>query len=99
MNLNDLRALGAFIPAEPEKVQIEWKGQQFDIHVKRLAYADLEHFSQGVNPGVALLSAAVLMGDDKEPLSAEDAGRLDVNLAQILANAVNKVNGVDSDPN
>lgn len=95
MNMNDLRAMGAFIPGEPEKVSIEWKGNTFDVHVKRLAFGDVEQLmSAEGSRSAAMLAAAVLLGDEREPLTLADAERLDVSLAGKLIEAVNKVNGL-----
>jgi hypothetical protein len=97
MNLEQLKAAGAFLPRDNVKAEIEWNGNTFDIHVRRLAFGDVERLlnSDG-NPSVSMIAAAVLIGEEQAPISYEDAERLDVTLAAALVAAVNSVNGAPS---
>lgn len=95
MNLAELRNVGAFISAEPEKVEIEWKGHRFDVHVKRLSFGDVEALfaADDRSRSARMIAAAVLLGENKEPITYDDAYRLDVSLATKLIEAFNSVNG------
>lgn len=94
MNLAEIKAAGGFIPAEPLKVPVQWGGHQFDVYVKRLSFGDVEElFTAGDRSKSArMIAASVLLGEDREPISYEDAYRLDVTLASKLIEAINKVN-------
>jgi hypothetical protein len=92
MNLEQIKAAGAFISQEPVKVAVSWKGNDFDVYVRQLSFGDIERMSSGDNSAVALIASAVLLGDDRAPLTEEDAKRLDVTLAAKLLEAVNTVN-------
>lgn len=96
MNLSEIKAAGGFIPAEPVKVPVEWKDYKFDVWVKRLSFGDVEGLfaADDRSRSARMIAAAVLMGEDKEPISYEDAYRLDVSLASKLIEAFNSVNGV-----
>ena len=94
MNLSELRNLGAFVTNEPESVQVTWKGHTFDVFVRKAAYAEVERVWQAPEHerGAAMLASFVLLGDAKEPMTREDAARLDPELAAQLLIAVTKVN-------
>ncbi|AMO37165.1 phage tail assembly chaperone family protein, TAC [Thauera humireducens] len=96
MNLAELKNVGAFIPAEPVKVPVEWKGYTFDVWVKRLSFGDVESLfaADDRSRSARMIAAALLLGENKEPISYEDAYRLDVSLASKLIEAFNSVNGV-----
>lgn len=96
MNLAELKNVGAFIPAEPVKVPVEWKGYTFDVWVKRLSFGDLESLfaADDRSRSARMIAAALLLGENKEPISYDDAYRLDVSLASKLIEAFNSVNGV-----
>lgn len=96
MNLEQLKSAGAFISAEPVKCPVVWKDQNFDVYVRRLSFGDVENLSTEGSNATALLAAAILLGDDKTPLTAADAQRLDASLAMAFLGAINSVNsGVD----
>jgi hypothetical protein len=93
MNIEQLRAAGGFVADEPVKVPVTWKDKTFDVHIRRLAFGDVERMMRDeVNSSVDLIAASVLLGDDFTPISHEDAARLDVTLAGALLTAVNEVN-------
>lgn len=97
MNLAEIRNIGGFVPAEPTKREIVWKDYRFDVFVKRLSFGDVEQL-YSVNDGsrsARMIAAAVLLGENKEPITYADACRLDVSLATKLIEAFNAVNGVD----
>lgn len=95
MNLSELRNAGAFISAEPVKVAVEWKDYTFDVHVKRLSFGDVESLfaTDDRSRSARMIAAAVLLGENKEPISYADAYALDVSLATKLIEAFNSVNG------
>lgn len=94
MNLADLRNAGGFISAEPVKVPVEWNGNSFDVWVKQLSFGDMESIygNDDRSRAARLIAAAVMLGDEKEAISYEDAYRLEVGLATKLVEAFNKVN-------
>lgn len=96
MNLSEIKAAGGFIPAEPVKVPVEWKEYKFDVWVKRLSFGDVEGLfaADDRSRSARMIAAAVLLGENKEPISYDDAYRLDVSLASKLIEAFNSVNGV-----
>jgi hypothetical protein len=97
MNLSELKKIGGFIDTAPVKVPVSWNGNDFDVHVRRLAFGDVERLMQAEgNPSIAMIAAAVMLGDELEPMTREDAERLDVTLAAELIKAINSINGVQS---
>jgi hypothetical protein len=95
MNLEQLRTAGAFVSNEPVKVPVTWNEHSFDLYVRKLAFGDAERLmNDEKNSTVALIAAAVLLGEEKAPLSREDAERLDVSLAAAMLTAINQVNAV-----
>lgn len=97
MNLADIRNAGGFVPAEPVKVEIEWNKHRFDVWVKRLSFGDMESLygSDDRSRAARMISTAILLGDNQEPITYEDAYRLDVGLAAKLIEAFNAANGID----
>jgi len=89
MNLEQLQAAGGFI-AEPKKVPVKWNDLEFDVYVKDISFADMERFAHGHSTTVATVSACVLIGENKEPMTVEQAANLKPGLAQALVDAVNK---------
>lgn len=98
MNLQEIKAAGAFISTEPVKVPVEWKEYKFDVFVKRLSFGDVEGLfaADDRSRSARMIAAAVLLGEDKEPISYDDAYRLDVSLASKLIEAFNSVNGAQA---
>ncbi len=101
MNLSELKNAGAFISTEPVKVPVEWKGHQFDVWVKRLSFGDVETLfaADDRSRSARMIACAVLLGENKEPISYEDAFRLDVSLASKLIEAFNSVIGAQAGKN
>lgn len=97
MNLAEIRSAGGFIPAEPVKVDVQWKEYRFDVWVKRLSFADAEslYAFDGQSRTAKMISTAILLGENKEAITYEDACRLDVELAAKLIEALNQINGLD----
>lgn len=95
MNLAENRNAGGFISPEPVKVPVEWNGHAFDVWVKHLSFGDMENLysSDDRSRSARLIAAAVLLGEQKEAISYEDAYRLHVGLATKLIEAFNQVNG------
>ena len=101
MNLSELKNAGAFISTEPVKVPVEWKEHRFDVWVKRLSFGDVETLfaADDRSRSARMIACAVLLGENKEPISYEDAFRLDVSLASKLIEAFNSVNGAQAGKN
>ena len=96
MNLGQLKEIGGFIQSEPVKVPVEWKGHTFDVFIKKLAFGDVEALLANEDDrsrSAKMIAASVLLGDDQEAISYEDAYRLDVSLATKLIQAINQANG------
>lgn len=95
MNLSEIKAAGGFIPAEPVQVPVEWKEYKFDVWVKRLSFGDVESLfaADDRSRSARMIASAILLGENKEPISYDDAFRLDVSLASKLIEAFNSVNG------
>lgn len=97
MNLAEIRNAGGFVSAEPVKVEIKWKEHTFDVWVKLLSFGDVEtlHASDDRSRFARMISTSILMGEDKEEITYEDAFRLNAGLAMKLIAALNSVNNVD----
>lgn len=97
MNLAEIRNIGAFVSTEPVKQEIEWKEYRFDVFVKRLSFGDIEtlYSVEEGSRSARMISTAILLGENKEAISYDDAFRLDVALATKLIEAFNVVNGLD----
>ena len=97
MNLAEIRNAGGFIPADPVKVEIQWKDYRIDVFVKRLSFADVEslYSFDGTSRTAKMIATAILLGENHEPISYDDACRLDVELAARLIEALNSVNAID----
>lgn len=97
MNLTEIKNAGGFVSGEPVKAAVKWKEYTFDVWIKRLSFGDVEtlHGSEGQSRFARMIATAILLGEDKEPISYEDALRLDVGLAMKLIEALNVVNNVD----
>lgn len=96
MKLAELKKAGGFIDREPQLVPVKWRDYEFDIHVKKLSFGAVEQLFQESDEksrSARMISACVLMGEDKEPLSYRDAYDLEVTLATELINAINRING------
>lgn len=99
MNLSELRNAGGFISPEPQRVPIDWKGHHFDVYVKRLSFGDVEAMLAGEDDrsrSAKMIAASILLGTAREPITYDDAYRLDVSLATKLINAINTANGTPS---
>lgn len=101
--LNELKELGAFVPDELVKREIEFKidGEEYKalIHVRRLSLGTHERIFLDGEPdedsrSAKLISSAIRLGEDgKEELSYVDAYQLHRNLANAMLNAIADVNG------
>lgn len=98
MNLAELKTLGGIVTEEPVKQKVEWKEHSFDVHVKRLSFGDVEAIygnPDDESKSARMISKAILLGEELEPISYEDALRLDVSLATKLIEAFNIANGME----
>lgn len=99
MNLAQLKAAGAYITAEPVKHEIQWKEQTFNVHIRRMAYAEVEAIMNAEgSKNAALVAASVLLGEgeDLEPITTADVERFDPQLVFALVAGINKVNGTQA---
>lgn len=96
MNISNIKSLGGIVGNEPVPAQIEWKGQTFDVLVKRLSYGAIETLhkagSQAFN--TRLIAECVLFSDGQ--LSFDDAFKLDPALANELYAAIMRVQEGDA---
>lgn len=105
MNLEQLTALGAFVSKEPVKRSVTWvrtvdgeeKSDTFDVYVKRMSFGDVERLflveDEKRSKMARYLSECLLLGEEKTPITYEQAYRLDVSFARVLTDAVGEVNG------
>jgi hypothetical protein len=96
MNLDQLKAAGGFVDPTPVKQSVTWQGVTFDVYIRRHSFAEferlhVEYAKGGKAQGALMLSTYLLLGDDKQPMSYEDAARLEPTLAKELVEALNKV--------
>lgn len=97
MNLAQLKAAGAYITAEPVTHEIRWKDQTFNVHIRRMAYAEVEAIMNAEgSKNAALVAASVLLGEDLEPITTADVERFDPQLVFALVAGINKVNGTST---
>ena len=75
MNLAEIRNAGGFVSAEPVKSVVQWKEFSFDVWVKRLSFGDVENLygNDDRSRSARMISTAILLGEDKEAISYEDA--------------------------
>lgn len=94
MNLQQLTEAGAIIPRDLKPMPITWNGNTFNVHVRRLAYAEAEHvyLSEG-SKNAALVSACVRFGDGTEQATVAQVEAFDPQLVLTLLDAVNQANG------
>lgn len=108
MDINDLKAKGAFVQVPPVPVEVSWThdgndGEKvtdtFIVHVRRMSVGWLDRVfarSRG-NPDAsrtaALISEGVRFGENgTEKLSYEEACQLDFDLGNALVAAFDRVN-------
>lgn len=100
MNLKELKKIGAFVSQELTEVPVEWNGNKFTVHVRRIPFGDTEFIaSKGADDGsqyAATLSKAIFLPDEGRLMSYEEAFSLDWSLAKVLIKAVTKSAGLDS---
>ncbi len=107
MKLAELQNLGGFVPIEPVKVEVSWKhipeGQEeekvdtFDVYVRRRSFGSVERLflsDDDERSKIArFIAESVLLGEEKEKMTYEQAYQLEPSLGKALMDAVNKVNG------
>lgn len=96
MNLDALKAAGAFVAPDPVKESVTWNGHTFDVWIKPVSFADSEKMREALSTGDAsvcalVVSKSVLLGDEQEPLSYDDAVNLDPSLGVVLVSAIQRV--------
>lgn len=96
MDLAALKAAGAFVAPEPVKESVTWNGHTFEVWIKPVSFADSEKMISAMASGdsargALVLSNSILLGENKEPLSYEDALKLEPSLGMALVQAVQKV--------
>ena len=103
MNLAQLQAAGAFVEAAPVKTPVTWTRQNaageevsdsFDVWVRRRSFGTLERVAmlgEDRSKSAKMLSECILLGEEQEALSYEQAYQLDPSLAFALVQAVKDV--------
>ena len=103
MNLAQLQAAGAFVEAAPVKTSVTWArpnaaGEEitttFDVWVRRRSFGTLERVAmlgEDRSKSAKMLSECILLGEEQEALSYEQASQLDPSLAFALVQAVKDV--------
>ena len=103
MNLAQLQAAGAFVEAAPVKTPVTWTRQNatgeevsdtFDGWVRRRSFGTLERVAmlgEDRSKSAKMLSECILLGEEQEALSYEQAYQLDPSLAFALVQAVKDV--------
>jgi len=108
MDLNQLRAKGAFVKAPPVPTQVTWTHDdsetgetvtdEFTVHVLRMSCGWLDRvFAAGRDPDrsrtATLIAEAIRFGvDGQESMTYPQAYQLDFGLASALLEAFNTVN-------
>lgn len=104
MNLAQLQAAGAFVEAAPVKTPVTWTRQDaageeisstFDVWVRRRSFGTLERVAmlgEDRSKSAKMLSECILLGEEQEAISYEQAYQLDPGLAFALVNAVQEAN-------
>lgn len=103
MNLVQLQAAGAFVEAEPVKVPVEWARKKagadvvdkFDVWVRLRSFGLFERVaSLGADRSrsAQMLSECILLGEEREAMTYEQAYQLDPDLAFVLVEAVRGAN-------
>ena len=101
MNLSELREAGAFVEPEPVKVPVTWtrqtadgeKTSKFDIWVRRRAFGLIDKImaSDGDRSRSSqMIAHCVLLGDECEPMTYDEAFSLNPSLAWAMVNAINE---------
>lgn len=103
--LQKLKDAGGFISAEPVRKQVTWtrmvdgaeKSDAFDVFIRRRSFGAMERLLVADDDQrsrmAAFLADSILLGEEKEPMTYEDAFQLDVSLGNVLIAAVHEVNG------
>ena len=103
MNLAQLQAAGAFVEAAPVKTPVTWTRQNatgeevsdtFDVWVRRRSFGTLERVAmlgEDRSKSAKMLSECILLGEEQEAISYEQAYQLDPSLAFALVQAVKDV--------
>ena len=103
MNLAQLQAAGAFVEAAPVKTAVTWTRQNaageevsdsFDVWVRRRSFGTMERVAmlgEDRSKSAKMLSECILLGEEQEALSYEQAYQLDPSLAFALVQAVKDV--------
>lgn len=112
MDISRLREIGGIVPAAPVRREVSWtrraeSGEEvtdtFTVFIRKHSCATVERISdarhdQDRSAVALILSESVRLGEDgSESLSYELALELDPQLARILVDAVNDVNGFRGD--
>lgn len=100
MNLKELKAAGAFVSTDHVKRTITWKDYTFDVFVRRQSFGSLERLLMATDDrskSATHIAECVLLGENAEPMTYEDAYQLEPSLARELLVAVREVNGLNEE--
>lgn len=104
MNLDQLKAAGGFVEAEPVKVPVEWAHKtkagadvvdKFDVWVRLRSFGLFERVASlggDRSRSAQMLSECILLGDERQALTYEQAYQLEPDLAFVLVEAVRGAN-------
>lgn len=103
MNLKELKEAGAFVSPDHVKRSVTWtnpktgKEHAFDVFVRRQSFGALERLllaDDDRSKSAQHIAECVLLGENAEPMSYEDAYQLEPSLARVLLVEVREVNGM-----
>ena len=106
MRLKDLVENGGFVSDEPVRKSVKWKNPktkqevEFDVLIRRSSYADVEMrllAPDDKSKSAMTISQSVILGDTGEPISYEQAARIEPGLAKVLLVAIQEVNRADAE--
>lgn len=101
MDLRELKAKGGFVSAEPVPVEVTWKHGEdedtFTVHVVKQSFGAVEKIALGKDDrsrSATFIAECIRLGDGSERMTYEDAYSLDPGLANVLFDAIKKVNRI-----
>jgi hypothetical protein len=105
MKLKELKAAGGFVSSDHVKRSITWANTNgdeytFDIFVRRSSFGSMERLimaDDDRSKSAQHIADCVLIGENAEPMTYEDAYALEPSLAKAILEQVRAVNGGDAE--
>lgn len=107
MDLRELKAKGGFVSAEPVPKEVEWTHadpetgelvtDKFTVHIVKQSFGAVEKIALGDDHrsrSATFIAECIRLGDGSERMTYEDAYSLDPGLANVLFEAIKKVNRI-----